>query len=217
MSGPEFVESLKAECERALSKLAPESAASAVVSPEQFADLLRAALKNEMEAAAVAAEWVATTPPIEAKLALARHAGDEARHYELLADRIRMLGMDFSDFNPLEPPSPVLQFLRTLTAPEERIAAALVARGAMGHRRNLQFLALLESAGRHDIAQIYRDVINPDEERHHRAGCALLARMAATPDTQKRARAAALRLLETGDAAREAFIRKTGLPLVPGC
>jgi hypothetical protein len=218
ISGEAFVRELKAENETFLRKLDEEPAvAAANITPAVIAILLKAALKNEMEAAEIAASWVASTPELEAKLALARHAGDEARHYQLLEELVRAQGVDLGGYNPLVPPSPVLEFLRTLESTEERIAAALVAREAMGGRRNAQFLRFLERAGLGEIARLYREVINPDEERHHQSGCAVLARLAVNPEAQERARRAARRLLEIGDRARDAFMQKTGCALMPGC
>lgn len=218
MDGRAFVEQLKSENERLLSKLdaapspgGPGGAMAALVA------LLKMALKNEMEAAVIAAAWVATTPELDARLALARHAGDEARHYQLLAEKVRALGVSLDGFDPLEPPSPVLVYLRTLHTTVERIAAALVAREAMGGRRNAQFLKFLEAAGQKGIAQLYREVINPDEERHHRVGCEILSALAVAPPAQELARQAARRLLEIGDQARSAAMEKTGAPVVPGC
>lgn len=218
ISGEAFVRELKAENETFLRKLDEEPAvAAANITPAIIAALLKAALKNEMEAAEIAASWVASTPELEAKLALARHAGDEARHYQLLEELVRAQGVDLGGYNPLVPPSPVLEFLRTLESTEERIAAALVAREAMGGRRNAQFLKFLERAGLGEIARLYREVINPDEERHHQSGCAVLARQAVSTEAQERARRAAGWLLEIGDRARDAFMQKTGCALMPGC
>lgn len=213
MNGAAFVEQLKAESEIILSKLDAEPAGSA----GDLSALLKMALKNEAEAFAIAAEWVASTPELPAKLALARHAGDEARHYQLLEDAAGALGVSLAGFHLLEPPSPVLEYLRTLTTTEERVAAALVAREAMGGRRNAQFLKLLERMGQKDLAALYRDVINPDEDQHHRAGCRLLAELAKAPEAQERARRAAARLLEIGDRVRSTVMEKTGAACVPGC
>ncbi len=218
MDGEAFVEQLKVENERLLGKLD----AAPLVGPESGAAphlvvLLKIALKNELEAAEIAAEWVPTTPELDAKLVLARHAGDEARHYQLLEEKVRAMGVDLAGYVPLDPPSPVLEYLRTLETTVERLAAALVAREAMGARRNAQFLRFLESVGQREIAQLYREVINPDEERHHRAGCRVLAQLATTHEAQERARYAAARLLEIGDQVREATMEKTGATVVPGC
>ncbi|HEV8524933.1 MAG TPA: ferritin-like domain-containing protein [Terriglobales bacterium] len=218
VTGETFVRELKAENETFLSKLDQEPVmAPTGVTPAVIAVLLKAALKNELEAAEIAASWVATTSELEAKLALARHAGDEARHYQLLEELVRAQGVDLTGYNPLDPPSPVLEFLRTLKTTEERIAAALVAREAMGGRRNAQFLKFLERAGLGEIARLYREVINPDEERHHQSGCVVLSRLAVDVEAQDRARRAARRLLEIGDRARDAFMQKTGCALMPGC
>ena len=216
MDGTRFVAALKAEMEERLAKLNADPAPVELREPGKLAPLVKMALKNEMEAAVVAAEWVPTTPEIDARIALARHAGDEARHYELVAQEAVRLGVSLAGFDALEPPSPVLVYLRTLATTVERVAAALVAREAMGRRRNGQFLKLLDAAGRKELARLYRDVINPDEERHHESGCAVLARMAVTPEDQERARRAALRLLEIGDEVRTTLMEK-GAVLVPGC
>lgn len=217
MNGAEFVAKLKTENESILAKIDEPPLSWGVPRSELVAVLIKMALKNEIEATEIAAEWVSTTPELNAKLALARHAGDEARHYQLIEEKARAKGVALDGFRPLDPPSPVLNYLRTLTTTPERIAAALVAREAMGGRRNVQFLAFLDRAGLGELAALYRDVINPDEERHHLSGCAVLAELATTPETQQAARRAALGLLETGDRVRTNALEKTGAPVVPGC
>src|SRR5260370_34485385 len=145
MNGKEFVEELRGENDFHLAKLdvrrglggsALEGRGGAMA---PLAALLKMALKNEMDAAVIAGEWVGSTPELDAKLAFARHAGDEARHYQLLEEKARALGVPLQEFDPLTPESPVLAYRRTLLATVERIAAALVAREAMGRRRNIQF------------------------------------------------------------------------------
>jgi len=223
MDGKEFVEQLRGENDFLLAKLdvPPVLGGSALegrgAAMAPLAALLKMALKNEMEAAVIAAEWVGSTPELDAKLALARHAGDEARHYQLLEEKARALGVPLQEFDPLKPESPVLAYLRTLHTTVERIAAALVAREAMGRRRNIQFLKFLEAVGQKDIARLYHDVINPDEDKHHQAGCAVLAKLASGPQAQEQARRACKRLLEIGDQARTSTMEKTGAPVVPGC
>lgn len=218
LEGRQFVEELTRENERLLSKLDAEPlVADAQSAAGALGPLLKIALKNEMEAAEIAASWVASTPELEAKLVLAEHAGDEARHYRLLEEKVRTLAVPLEGFDPLNPPSPVLEYLRTLGGTAGRVAAALVTREAMGGRRNAQFLKFLEAVGQVGIAALYREVINPDEERHHRAGCELLARLATTPEKQDGARQAATRLLEIGDRMRDTLLAKTGAPVIPGC
>jgi hypothetical protein len=217
MDGNEFVNQLKAENEAILAKIDEPPVSSGIPKGELLAALVKMALKNEIEAAEIAAEWVSTTQELPAKLALARHAGDEARHYQLIEEKARAMGISLDGFRPLEPPSPVLNYLRKLTTTPERIAAALVAREAMGGRRNVQFLAFLDRIGQRELAALYRDVINPDEDRHHRSGCAVLAELANAPEAQQAARRAALGLLETGDRVRSNALASTGAPVIPGC
>jgi hypothetical protein len=69
MTGTEFVAQLIAENEELLARIdAPaESRPSERSDPPSFdtlATLMKMALKNEMEAAEIAAEWVATTPEL---------------------------------------------------------------------------------------------------------------------------------------------------------
>jgi hypothetical protein len=217
MNGQQFIAGLKAENERLLSKIDEPPLSSGTPSREVLATLIKMALKNEIEAAEIAAEWVPTTPELNAKLALARHAGDEARHYQLIEAKALAVAVSLNGFRPLDPPSPVLTYLRTLRTTPERIAAALVAREAMGGRRNAQFLAFLDQIGQRDLAALYREIINPDEERHHLSGCNVLAELATTPETQQAARRAALGLLETGDRVRLNALQSTGAPVIPGC
>src|SRR2546427_675656 len=89
--------------------------------------------------------------------------------------------------------------------------------GAIGGLAALLKIALKNEIEAAEIARLYRDVINPDEERHHQAGCAVLAQLASTPAAQDSARRAAARLLEIGDQARSAAMEKTGAPVIPGC
>jgi hypothetical protein len=217
LNGSEFINKLKAESETILAKIDEPPIFSGIPKSELLGMLIKMALKNEIEAAEIAAEWVSTTPELSAKLALARHAGDEARHYQLIEEKARAMGISLDGFRPLEPPSPVLTYLRTLQTTPERIAAALVAREAMGGRRNVQFLAFLDQIGQRDLAALYRDIINPDEDRHHQSGCAVLAELATSAEVQQASRRAALALLETGDRVRAKALQSTGAPVIPGC
>jgi hypothetical protein len=61
---------------------------------------LKVALRNELEAAELAAAWIPSTPEIDVKLALARQAGDEARHYHLIEKHLESMDVDLSGFNP---------------------------------------------------------------------------------------------------------------------
>src|SRR5262249_22125094 len=116
MDASAFVRQLDARNQDLLQRLAPDS----TLKPEVEGDLtvlnlLKVALKNEIEATETAARWLATTPELDVKLALARQVGDEAKHYRLVADRLQELGFDVGPFDPLAKGyGPLFQFLDSL-------------------------------------------------------------------------------------------------------
>lgn len=102
MEAEAFVKELDAINQAILSRLGPTETLTAESGGSlDIIELLKIALKNEIEASELAAHWIATTPELDVKLALARQAGDEAKHYRLIEERLRELGFDPSDYNPL--------------------------------------------------------------------------------------------------------------------
>ena len=86
---------------------------------------LKVALKNELEAAELAAFWIPSTPEVDVKLALARQAGDEARHYHLIEKHLETMGVSLDGFNPTaEGYGPMYNLLRGLGSTVERVAGA---------------------------------------------------------------------------------------------
>src|SRR5262249_5133208 len=139
--------------------------------------LLQLALKNELEATDIAALWMTDTPEIDVRLALARQVGDEAKHYRLIEERLRSLGVDTDTINPLANGySPLFDYLKTLRTTVERIAAGQFTRESIAVTRNQLFADFCESLGDRETALLYRDIIQPDEEHHHNLGRKLLAR-----------------------------------------
>jgi len=180
--------------------------------------LLEVALKNELEAAEEAALWMATEPDLAVKLALARQCGDEARHYRLIEGRLRALGRDPDTVDPTASGySPMYQYLRGLTTTVERLAAGPFAREALAQTRNRVFADFCAAQGDAETAQLYRDVIQPDEAYHHELGRKLLPRYVRTPEDADRARAAARRTLELAEELQEIARMKMGLCRLPGC
>ena len=102
MTAEEFVAALDAENQERLRDLEPD----ATLTPEvkgalNVPNLLKVALRNEAEATVIAARWLASSDDIKLVLALARQAADEAKHYELIAKRLAVLGFDAGGFDPL--------------------------------------------------------------------------------------------------------------------
>ncbi|HLX36775.1 MAG TPA: hypothetical protein VKR29_03205, partial [Candidatus Binataceae bacterium] len=88
-----FVAELIRENDQLLALLAPAASLSAEARGDLVpAKLLRVALKNELEASEIAAIWMPSASGAALKLALARQAGDEAKHYSLIEKRLHELG-----------------------------------------------------------------------------------------------------------------------------
>src|SRR5881397_3189942 len=86
--------------------------------------LLQIALANEISVSELAALWMPSTPEVDVKLALARQAGDEARHFQLVGGRLKELGFDPEAFVP-PAPNPLFDYLKSLQTTVERVAAGL--------------------------------------------------------------------------------------------
>ncbi|HVG21548.1 MAG TPA: ferritin-like domain-containing protein [Blastocatellia bacterium] len=218
MGGEEFVAMLAEENRASLERLGQLSAAG--VAPDELSidRLLRVALKNELEAAEVAAIWMNTTSELDVKLAFARQVGDEARHYRLISERLAQMGVDASRIDPREGGySPLFDYLRALQSTAARVAAGQFTREAIAVVRNQCFIEFCQSRGDQETAALYRDQIQPDERHHHELGRLLLARYAVTADEQNVAQHAARHTLELAEEIQEMARLKAGVSRAPGC
>jgi bacterioferritin (cytochrome b1) len=219
MTADEFVARLSAENQAFLERLAPE----ATLRPEVEGDLtvvnlLKVALRNELEATEIAARWLVTTEELAVKLALARQVGDEAKHYRLIADRLSALGFAATSFDPLAKGyGPLFRYLDALGSTVERVAAGQFTREAIAIVKNRQFIEFCEAAGDRATAALYRDIIEPDERHHHELGRSLLRSLATTRATQEAATQAARRTLELAEELQHQAFAVAGIHHAPGC
>jgi len=219
VTAEEFVRDLEAQNQAVLKRLDPDS----TLKPEIHGDLtvlnlLKVALKNEIEATEIASRWLVATDDVEVKMAFARQAGDEAKHYRMIADRLRELGFDARGFNPVAKGYGALfQFLDQLSTTVERVAAGQFTREAIAVVKNRQFIEFCERAGDKVTATLYRDVIEPDEYFHHQLGRSLLLRHAVTAEAQDLARRAAARTLALAEELQHAALKTAGIHHAPGC
>jgi hypothetical protein len=213
-----FLAELDRSVEGALAVLG-EASVAAEPGPEiGIAQLLATALKKELEASEEAALFLTQEPDVDVKLALARQCGDEAKHYRLIEVRLRELGVDTSTLRPLDGgPSPMFRYLASLGSTVERVAAAQFTREALALVHNRVFIDYCEAKGDHATANLYRDVIQPDEGHHHDTGRRLLARLAVTEEAQALARAAASKTLAIAGEIQETARLKKGIARAPGC
>jgi len=219
MTAEEFVRELDEQNQAVLRRLAPEATLAPEVSGDlNVLNLLKVALKNEIEATEIAARWLVSTDEVAVKMALARQAGDEAKHYRMIAERLRELGFDADGFDPIAKGyGPLFNYLDTLRTTVERVAAGQFTREAIAVVKNRQFIEFCERAGDRVTATLYRDVIEPDERFHHQLGRSLLLRCATTPEAQARARRAAARTLELAEELQAAALKTAGIHHAPGC
>ncbi|HEY7544852.1 MAG TPA: ferritin-like domain-containing protein [Blastocatellia bacterium] len=218
ISGEGFVAELAEENQAALLRLAQLSNAGEPTESLTIEKLLRVALKNELEAAEIAAIWMAATAELDVKLALARQAGDEAKHYRLIADRLDAMGVDSEKIDPREGGySPLFEYLCSLTTTVARVAAGQFTREGIALVRNQCFIDFCLSRGDRETADLYSRVIQPDERHHHELGRRLLARYAVAPEQQKEARRAARRTIEMAEEIQEMARLHRGISRAPGC
>jgi 1,2-phenylacetyl-CoA epoxidase catalytic subunit len=219
MDANDFVAELIRENAELLARLAPAATLTNEVGGDLApAKLLRVALKNEIEASEIAALWLPSAGSIALKLALARQAGDEAKHYARIEERLRELGDNLDGYNPLAAGySLIFQYLKGLATDVERVAAGQFTREAIAMVKNRQFIELCESAGDAETARLYREVIEPDESFHHEMGVRFLRELAIDANTQALARAARRRTIELAEELQNAAFSRAKIHHAPGC
>jgi uncharacterized ferritin-like protein (DUF455 family) len=211
-----FVDQLEAfKSERLAPILGAGRTSLAEAAPGDATQLLQVALANEINVSELAAMWMPTTAELDVKLAFARQAGDEAGHFQLVADRLTALGFDVASFAPAD--SPLFQYLRGLTTTVERLAAGLFTLESIAYGVNENFMALCEQRGDLETVRIYREYIQPDEQSHQRLGQRLLAKYATGPALEQAARETVGRLLEIAGATRASAAARLGTACFPGC
>jgi hypothetical protein len=218
LSPSAFVAELDAENQAALSRIAEANCASSPNPELTPQKLLVLALKNELEATECAAAWIPTTNEVRVKLALARQAGDEAKHYRLIEERLGALGVDTKGIDPLsQGRSPLLQYLLGLEGTVARVAAGQFTREALAVVRNAEFIRFCRAAGDETTARLYEETIQPDETHHHELGRRLLLELATSDDLQAAAREASRRVLSMAEELQEIARLKMGISRAPGC
>ncbi len=219
MTAEEFVEQLDRANREVLNRLAPDDTLTCEVDGDlSVVKLLKVALRNELEATEIAARWLVGTDAVDVKLAFARQVGDEAKHYRLIAERLRALGVDVASVNPLaDGYGRLFRYLDTLQTTVGRVAAGQFTREAIAIVKNRQFIEFCERVGDRETASLYRDVIEPDERFHHELGRTLLLRLATIPEAQAVASAAARHTLELAEELQRTALATAGIHHAPGC
>ncbi|MBX3192336.1 MAG: ferritin-like domain-containing protein [Labilithrix sp.] len=218
LSAEAFVAELDSKNREALDRIAQASCSGEPGPAVTVPKLLMLALKNELEATECAASWIASTPEVNVKLAFARQAGDEAKHYRLIQSRLGELGVDTQAHDPLATgKSPLLAWLLGLEGTVARVAAGQFTREALALVRNAAFIRFCRAQGDDATAKLYEEIIQPDETHHHDLGRRLLLDLATTDDAQAAAREASARVLAMAEELQEIARLKAGITRAPGC
>jgi hypothetical protein len=213
VDGAQFTAGLVAEMNALFASLGERETLEAESRGEvEVTTLLRLALDSELEASELAAAWMPTTPEIDAKLLLAEQCGDEMKHYALICRRLAELGAPVAPGDATAASrGPLYHYLRGLRGTVERIAAGPFAREAIAKVRNQQFIDFCLAVGDEGTARLYREVIQPEEVKHHELARELLARLCVTPELQEQAAAAARTTLAIADELRTLAEKRSGL------
>ena len=211
-----FVHELEAFKAERLAHMVAAGQTSLGGGPVDAKRLLQVALANEISVSELAAAWTPSTPEIDVKVAFARQAGDEAEHFQLVADRLATLGFDVAGFKP-PPENPLFQYLKGLSSTVERVAAGLFTLESIAYAVNENFIAFCDERGDAETARIYRAYIQPDERAHQELGQKLLAKYAVTPELQRIARETVAKVLDIAAAGRAQSAQRLGTACFPGC
>src|SRR5207249_808880 len=106
------------------------------------------------------ARWLVVTDDVDVKMAFARQAGDEAKHFRMIRGRLRALGVPATAYaNPLgKGYGPLFNYLDSLKTTVERVAAGQFTREAIARvehpdivapreQQRLDVLAIRSGAG----------------------------------------------------------------------
>src|SRR5262245_14030240 len=124
MDAAAFVADLEAWKNQELASIIDAGRTAIGDAPSDPQKLLQVALANEISVSELAAAWMPTTAELDVKIAFARQAGDEAGHFQLVADRLAALGVDTAAFQP-PADNPLFVYLRSLATTVERVAGGL--------------------------------------------------------------------------------------------
>ena len=173
-------------------------------------DVLKLEMRGVVEAIEVAALWLPDSEELDMKLALARRAGDCARHFTLLTARLEASGVPPATFDARHGGySKLFAFFRSLQTTEERAAAGFLTLGGVNLTRFEALAQWCQERGDAETAALYRGRLTEDEQRHVDDGRDLLVAVAESEESQARARRTTYRTVElVGELHDPGLLRK---------
>ncbi len=211
----DYVDSLSNELNHTVIKTSERMANSKEGNAPQMSVLLKAALKNEWETVLVTSHWVIDEVDSDFRISLARLAGDEAKHFELIQKRLSALG-EKVDQGQLNQRSPLTDYLLNQKTTLDRTITGPFCREALAVARNRVFLDYCDHVGDKATVEIYK-TIQIDELHHHQLGTSYLRRLILTDADYRYAQKKMSELMAVVDDIQEILLIKRGLSYVPGC
>ena len=148
---------------------------------------------NEIRAAEVFGHWLKGFNDLEVKLHFMEAIGEEGRHSQLLAERIRALGGDPLDYEPVPGQVAMFHAFEGIEDTVERVAAFSLAGESVADY--LIEKALDAPTVPEWLKAPYR-AIHAEEQEHGSYPAEVIARLATSTDSQRRARRAVAMSLE---------------------
>jgi hypothetical protein len=142
---------------------------------------------NELRAGAVFGGWLYTFKDLDVRLHFMEAVGEEGRHSQLLAERIRGLGGDPEDYEPVPGQLAMFGFFACLQDEVERLAGFSLAGEAVA---DYLIEKALEAPDVPEWLKAPYRRIHEEELEHGSYPAETLARLATTEESQRRARRA---------------------------
>lgn len=177
--------------------------------------LLQAALKNEWETALLTSQWVSDEQDPDLRIELARLAGDEAKHFQMIEKRLIELGHE-KKVEPLDERTPLYHFLMKQKTTFDRVVSGPYTREALAVTRNVVFLEHCKSIDDFETIALYDEIQN-DEGFHHRIGKKYLAKLIQNDEDFNKAKAKVEETLQVVDDIQEMIVMNKGICRIPGC
>lgn len=177
--------------------------------------LLKIALKNEWETTLLSSHWVCDEEDASFRVSLARLAGDEAKHFNLIEKEFEKRSGNITA-EELNQRSPLFHFLIKQKNSFDRMVCGPFTREALAVKRNEVFLEYCKENDEQDIVNLYEE-IQRDEAHHHQLGRTYLQQFLKNEEDYRRAEHKMLETLKIVDDIQEIAVIKNGMCRLPGC
>ena len=210
---PQLMKYLESNVDSVVSKLDKLSGQESNEGGPEITTLLKVAMKNERETSLLSCQWALNEKDPNFAMDLARLAGDEAKHYQLLADELERRNQSFAADDNF---SPLYRFLEGQKDTFDRIITGPFAREYLATKRNRLFLEYCSKLGEDAVVKIY-DTIQKDETHHFELGQSMVQKMLTKEEQLTRAQKLIDDFLAVVDDIQEILMLKKGLSYLPGC